>query len=426
MAHTPADIVADLATLPESAFAGASVDSRNAFVEFVACVDENARAKHDIRFYTGVARAMAEVVQSVHTEDFADEFIRDSLRTGLTVGDKPFSDEGWKEFTFTPAMMALALRVQKRCQAKDMKEQPAASGTSSGLEQAMEKFVNAQTAAVTPPAKLGLSFDLAKRLAKVGLENFPQDGLPSEENLAKFEQAGKMAASKGRRYVGSADGECLQTHHRPEWSRTPVVQVVPTIGSLEDKLKAVLDEKKARENELKLDYMGFATFVGHIFQWGIKCVLMEVCTQTDLLAYIFNLSHITEEHGGVRVCYQYDVMQRRAMARSLERGDESVSDFFCKLDDDMVRKAADKVKQRGEQLSKFTAKSVASGSSSACGKGGKGTGKAGFPKGADKGEPKGNRNTLSPQRPPKRQRDDDTASWGKSSQWQGWKKQYKK
>eukprot|EP00959_Pyramimonas_sp_CCMP1952_P204377 4274155-Pyramimonas_sp.AAC.1 len=85
----------------------------------------------------------------------------------------------------------------------------------------MEKFVNAQTAAVTPPAKLGLSFDLAKRLAKVGLENFPRDGLPSEENLAKFEQAGKIAASKGRRYVGSADGECLQTHHRPEWSRTP-------------------------------------------------------------------------------------------------------------------------------------------------------------------------------------------------------------
>ena len=422
MAYTHEEVVADLAGLPESAFGGASEVNRNAFAMFVASVDENARAKHDIRFYTGVARAMAQLVQSVHTEDYAGEFIRDTLRTGLTHGDKPFDDDGWKEFTITPAMITLALRAQGRCQSKEAKNQPGTPGVASGLEQAMEKFVNAQTAAITPPAKLGLSFDLAKRIAKVGLERFPKEGMPSEETLAKFEQAGKIAASKGRRYVGSADGECLQTHHRPEWSRTPVVQVAPTKGSLEDKLKAVLDEKKARENELKLDYIGFATFLGHIYQWGIKCVLMEVCSQADLLAYIFNLCHITEEHGGVRVCYQYDLFQRRAMARSLESGEENVSTFFCKLDDDMVRKAADKVKQRGEQNNKFTAKSAAAGGFSASSSGGKGGGKASQPKGADKGEHKGYRNTLSPQRPPKRSRDDDNASWGKPGQWQNWKK----
>jgi len=369
---------------------------------------------------------MAEVVQGVQTEDFADEFIRDSLRTGLTSGDKPFQDEGWKDFVLTPAMIALALRVQKRCQTIETKNQPAAGGTVSSLEQAVEKFVTAQTAATTPPAKQGLSFDLAKRIAKVGLGSFPQESLPSEENLAKFEQAGKIAASKGRRYVGSADGECLQTHHRPEWSRTPVVHVAPDKGSLEDKLKAVFDEKKARENEHKIDYMGYATFMGHIFQWGIKCVLMEVCTQADLLAYVFNLCHITEEHGGVRICYQYDLLQRKAMARSLERGEDQLSVFFCKLDDDMVRKAADKVKQRGEQVNKFAAKAASPGGSSSSGHGQKGGSKGGYPKGAGKGDSKGNRHTLSPQRPPKRSREDDNASWGKQAQWQDWNKHGKK
>ena len=424
MAYTPQDVEADLANLPDTAFSKASVEARNTFAEFVCSVDENARAKHDIRFYTGTARAMAELVNGVQPEDFADEFIRDTLRAGLNVGEKPFHEEGWTDFTLTPAMIALALRCQKRCEAKQAKDQPVTTGATSSLEQAVEKFVNAQAAAAAPPAKLGLSFDLAQRIAKVGLRSFPQEGVPSEENLAKFEQAGKIAASKGRRWVGSADGECLQTHHRPEWSRTPVVQVAPSKGSLEDKLKAVLDEKKARENELKLDYMGFATFMGHVFQWGIKCVLMEACTQTDLLAYLFNLCHITEEHGGVRVCYQYDLLQRRAMARSLERGKDKLSSFFCVLDDDLVRKAADKVKQRGDQVNKFVPKSASVGGSASASHGPKGQGKAGHSKGSGKSTPNGHVRPVSPQRAPKRARSpqgNDNASWTKGGQWHDWK-----
>ena len=116
MACTPQEVEADLANLPDTAFSKASVEARNTFAEFVCSVDENARAKHDIRFYTGTARAMAELVNGVQTEDFADEFIRDTLRAGLKVGDKPFHEDGWADFALTPAMIALALRCQKRCE----------------------------------------------------------------------------------------------------------------------------------------------------------------------------------------------------------------------------------------------------------------------------------------------------------------------
>ena len=95
------EISADLAGLPQGAFGGASEEGLLEFATFVCSVDENAKAKHDLRFYTGTARAMAEVVQGVQLEDYADEFIRDSLKTGLVPNDKPFAisgPEGWKEF----------------------------------------------------------------------------------------------------------------------------------------------------------------------------------------------------------------------------------------------------------------------------------------------------------------------------------------
>ena len=119
--------------------------------------------------------------------------------------------------------------------------------------------------------------------------------------------------------------------------------------------------------------------------------------------------------------------QRRAMARSLERGEDRLSSLFCVLDDDMVRKAADKVKQRGEQMNKFAAKAASAGGSSASGQGSKSGGKGSQSKGAGKGESKENRTVRSPQRAPKRARDEGYASWGKSSQWSDWgKKQGKK
>ena len=348
---TDAEIAEDLAGLSGDAFAKASVPDRMEFAKFVCGIDENAKAKHDLRFYTGTARAMAEIVHGVNQEDFSDEFIRESLRSGLVPNDKPFESsgpDGWRDFTLTPAMVSLAFRVQKKCQKN--KETSSAGVDASGVsafQTAMQQFVQATTnTSGASSAKKGLTFDLANRIREVGLAAFPKDGIPSEETLAKFEQAGKVAAEKQRKWIGSADGECLQTHHRPEWSRTPVLAAPPTGASLQEKLKHVLDDKKTRSEELKLDFQSFATFLGHVFEWGIKCVLMQAITPVELMAYMFNLCHVAEEYGGVRTCYQYDVYQRKAMARSLERGEGTLSDFFTVLNKDLARESKEKVAQK--------------------------------------------------------------------------------
>ena len=77
---------------------------------------------------------------------------------------------------------------------------------------------------------------------------------------------------------------------------------------------------------------------------------------SELLAYIFNLCRISEESGGVRTAYQYDILRRRAMARALERGEASLTPFFASFDRDMVREAKDKVQARASEAGKFMAR----------------------------------------------------------------------
>eukprot|EP00959_Pyramimonas_sp_CCMP1952_P343688 7199371-Pyramimonas_sp.AAC.1 len=58
---------------------------------------------------------MSEAVSSVHPSDFADEVIRDLLKSSIKVNDTPFTGEGnhsgWQAVKVTPAMLVYALRV---------------------------------------------------------------------------------------------------------------------------------------------------------------------------------------------------------------------------------------------------------------------------------------------------------------------------
>eukprot|EP00959_Pyramimonas_sp_CCMP1952_P174650 3649993-Pyramimonas_sp.AAC.1 len=94
----------------------------------------------------------------------------------------------------------------------------------------MKEYLEAQAASHKRSVK-ALSFDLKARLQELKMEAFPKDGLPSEENLAVFEAAGRVAKEKGRLCVGSADGEDLQRNFRPSWSRIPRVDVPVGEGS---------------------------------------------------------------------------------------------------------------------------------------------------------------------------------------------------
>jgi hypothetical protein len=210
MASFSADeISSDLAGLPQGAFAGASTEDILEFAKFVCSVDENAKAKHDLRFYTGTARAMAEVVQGVQMEDYADDFIRDSLKTGLVLHDKPFASsgpEGWKEFVLTPAMLSLALRAQGRFQSKMKMASDSDAAGVSVFANAMQQFVQATShTAAAGSAKKGLSFDLAKRIQEMGLAHFPSDGLPLQKKpwpnsstLAKWPPRSSASGSAAR------------------------------------------------------------------------------------------------------------------------------------------------------------------------------------------------------------------------------------
>ena len=53
------------------------------------------------------------------------------------------------------------------------------------------------------------------------------------------------------------------------------------------------------------------------------------------MAYVMNVTRISEELGGVRVAYQYDLVLRQRMAQALERGETTeVHDFLLRVHKD--------------------------------------------------------------------------------------------
>ena len=96
------------------------------------------------------------------------------------------------------------------------------------------------------------------RLQEVGLNNFPSELLPTEEALIKFESLSKSARDKGRKFVGSSEGEDLQLHFRPTWTRTPSIDVLVGDGTLEDRIKGAFAARKARAEKERVDFAGYA------------------------------------------------------------------------------------------------------------------------------------------------------------------------
>ena len=80
--------------------------------------------------------------------------------------------------------------------------------------------------------------------------DFPVEDLPTEETLIKVEDAGKNARDKGRKYIGSSEGEDLQVNFRPSWTRTPQLDVMVGDGSFEDKMKSLKAEEQATDKRM--------------------------------------------------------------------------------------------------------------------------------------------------------------------------------
>ena len=72
-----------------------------------------------------------------------------------------------------------------------------------------------------------------------------------------------------------------------------------------------INGKKARTFNEKIDFVGYANFQSHLFDWGVKMVTTRAFTQAEFFAYQFILTMIAEKEGGVRTAYFYDVKFRQ-------------------------------------------------------------------------------------------------------------------
>eukprot|EP00959_Pyramimonas_sp_CCMP1952_P111037 2322961-Pyramimonas_sp.AAC.1 len=274
------------------------------------------------------------------------------IGTVVRPGEKPYTDESesatFKAWVVQPAQVAFAHRVHRKCTAVV----PVAPTPQSTLAGTMKEYLEAQAATQKLSAK-ALSFKLAERVRELGLADFPKDALPSEETLAIFEAAGRVAREKGRLYVGSADGEDLQKNFRPAWSRVPRVDVPAGEGSLPERQRQMAEFKRARAAS-ELDWPGCATFHAHVMDWGVKLILMKTATPVEILGYSVLLAKVAEEQGGVRTAYQYDLLARTAMAKALEAGDPSWNVYFTKIDRDIAKEAKDKIMAKFGEVARFT------------------------------------------------------------------------
>eukprot|EP00959_Pyramimonas_sp_CCMP1952_P033281 698462-Pyramimonas_sp.AAC.1 len=75
-----------------------------------------------------------------------------------------------------------------------------------------------------------------------------------------------------------------------------MIDAVVGDSSFEERAKQSAAAK--RNMACKVDYAGFATFMGHLHKWGFKVILSKACSMADFLACAHNIVRIAEEHGG--------------------------------------------------------------------------------------------------------------------------------
>ena len=99
-------------------------------------------------------------------------------------------------------------------------------------------------------------------------------------------------------------------------------------GSLADKIRGALDARKARSQAERLDYLGYATFQGHLLDWGMKMLITKAFSPLEFMSYQYILVWIAEEWGGVRTAYLCDLKCRQEMAKALERGETDLGPYL--------------------------------------------------------------------------------------------------
>ena len=291
---------------------------------------------------------------------YADEHMRTMIMSSTQPSAQPFAadqDGPHKEIRLTPAHVSCALLVQAMVRQQSAGT-PAASenlaglGGQSALTNVMAEYVKAQQAVLEKDKKKGtLPYSLAERLKELGLASLPEEAKPSEEALLRLETLAKVARSEGRKWVGSAEGEDLQQNFRPSWTRTPSLEAFVGDASLDQKVREAQATKKVRSLHDKVEYMSYANFTSHLLDWGLKMIITKTLTPIDLLSYQSILCRISEEYGGVRSAYYYDLLQRQKLAKTLQNTpDIEVTAFLNKVDHDTLKDSQAKFDAKAKEL----------------------------------------------------------------------------
>ena len=211
--------------------------------------------------------------------------------------------------------------------------------------QTMTNYMEARKTEITKDEKKNkLSFTLSDRLKEVGLEHIYAQARPTEEAMIKIEARAKVATDQNRVWIGSAEGEDIQVQFRPKWARTPKIEVASGNGSFEDKLKNLVEGKKARTVAQKTDFYSYANFQGHVLEWGIKMITLKAFNMVDLISYQYILAGIAEQHQGSSTAFAYDLNLRLKMARELENGVSNIRPFLNTIDQDVLSESKGNVK----------------------------------------------------------------------------------
>ena len=71
-------------------------------------------------------------------------------------------------------------------------------------------------------------------------------------------------------------------------------------------------------------------------------IASKVFSPIDLLSYQYILSMVSEEFGGVKTAYYYDLLMRQRIAKQLERKVQNLAPFLTELDIELVNIAKTK------------------------------------------------------------------------------------
>jgi hypothetical protein len=364
MSFAPEEICEALKAIPENSFLNSSAQQQAEWVGVLLENVETPKDHHAIEFYVGVARLLAEKWGSMANNMYNDGD-KEQVAALIKVGDLPFASEKspWTGFTVTGAARSLALSFVDCIIKIHAPASVASASTASApgdISALVQNFIEAQRsgADLNKVAELlqaqsdgvdkktaVLSFDLQDRLKAVGLNNLAEFAVPTEEAMIDVEKLAKTATRQSRPWIGSSEGEDLMMHFRPPWSRTPDLNILPA-GERNDwraQLRGAMDDRRNRSTYDKINFVSWATFQSHILVWGVEMVTLKAFELIDLTSYQFVLCNISEEHGGGKTSFYYDLFNRKRMARAIELGKTDMRPFLRELHDDTLKDAQRKV-----------------------------------------------------------------------------------